>query len=661
MTMKPATPPELITDLPMEAAGSFDDGYRTVFDRNPTPMWVFDLDTHRFLAVNAAAVVEYGYPPEQFLTLTIRDVYGDADLPRFDRAVANDAQELYTGLWSHRRLDGSSLQVEIRSNDLSFRKHRARLIHVTNVTARLQAEAARRESEQLLGAIVESSDDAILSKTLDGKILTWNAGAEQMYGYTSTEIIGSSIHRIVPPEGHVELAASLEAICGGARIAPFETTRVHKDGHQFSAWVAISPIMNQAGIVVGISSIARDMTQRKAMEDQLRQGQKMEAIGSLAGGIAHDFNNLLTVIVGLAEMAIEDLDPESPVRADIEDIRLAGQSATLLTRQLLMFSRKGLVEEAVVDLNDIVTRFEKILRRTLGEDVEYVVRQQPALWRVRADPGQLEQVLMNLVVNARDAMPEGGTLTVETDNVELDEPFVERNPRTAAGAFIKLAVTDTGCGMTADTRAHIFNPFFTTKGPTKGTGLGLSTSMGIVREAGGFITVDSEPGAGSTFTVYLPRLVDSAAPIRQGSAFGVCAGTETILLVEDDDNIRALGARGLSRHGYTVLRANHAADALRVAKDYRGKIDLLLTDIVMPGANGQVLAEQLLASISGLSVLYTSGYTDSVATIQAIRTSAADFIQKPYTPDSLARKVRDVLDARLKMMQESASAADSPS
>ena len=386
--------------------------------------------------------------------------------------------------------------------------------------------------------------------------------------------------------------------------------------------------------LVGISSIARDITHLNAMEDQLRQAQKMEAMGSLAGGIAHDFNNLLTVIIGMAELAIAALDPASPVQADIEEIRLAGQSATLLTRQLLTFSRKGIVQEVLVDLNDTVTRLEDAAR-TLGDDVEYVVRQQPGLWCVRADPGQLEQVLMNLVVNARDAMPEGGALTVDTRNIELDASFVSTNPGAAVGAFMRLTVTDAGCGMTADILAQIFTAFFTTKGHTNGTGLGLSTVLSIVQEAGGFITVSSEPGAGSTFTVYLPRAVAKAATIAPSAVLPVRAGTETILLVEDDNNIRALGARGLRRYGYTVVLARHAADAMKVAQGYPGKIDLLLTDIVMPGANGRVLAESLLKSIKDLSVLYTSEYTDSVATIQAIRASSADFIQKPYTPDSL--------------------------
>jgi two-component system cell cycle sensor histidine kinase/response regulator CckA len=638
--MPPQTAPELL----VEGVRPFDDGYRAVFERNPTPMWVFDLDTHRFLAVNAAAVTEYGYPPEKFLTLKIRDVYGEADLARFD-GLAPGAQELYTGQWVHRRHDGTLLQVEIRSNDLPFQGRLARLIHVTNVTGRLQAEAARRETEQLLGAIVESSDDAILSKAVDGTILTWNAGAERMFGYTSTEAIGAAVQLIVPPEGHLELATSLQTVCRGIHITPYETTRLHKDGHRLLVSVAISPIVNRDGAVVGISSIARDITHRKAMEDQLRQAQKMEALGSLAGGIAHDFNNLLTVILGNAELAIEQFDPASPVHADIDNIRMAGYSATMLTRQLLTFSRKGIVQDTVVDLNDIVTRLDKILRRTLGEDVEFVVRQRPELWCVRADQGHIEQVLMNLVINARDAMPEGGTLTVETDNVELDESFVATHAGAAAGAFVRLSVTDTGCGMTPDVRAQIFCPFFTTKGPNKGTGLGLSTVLGIVQQAAGFLSVDSEPRAGSTFSVYLPYAVDEHPPIVASAVAPVATGTETILLVEDDNTVRALSARGLRRHGYTVLLARHAIDAVKLADKFGGKIDLLLTDIVMPGHNGRVLAEQLVKSIADLKVLYTSGYTDSVATLQAVRASSAQFIQKPYSPDSLARKVRSVLDA----------------
>lgn len=643
--MKPPPQAAKAPDPLIQAVRPFDDGYRLVFERNPTPMWVFDLDTHRFLAVNAAAVAEYGYPPEMFLTLTIRDVCGEADLARFDDGRASHAQELYTGLWAHRRRDGTSLQVEIRSNDLSFQDRRARLIHVTNVTARLQAEAARRESEQLLGAIVESSDDAILSMTPDGTILTWNGAAERMYGYTPDEAIGASIHLLVPPEGHRELAVRLETVCSGARVTPYETTRVHNDGHRLDVWVAMASIVNRAGVVVGISAIGRDITERKAMEDQLRQAQKMEALGSLAAGIAHDFNNLLTVIMGNAELAMEQLDSTSSAHTDIDEIRMAGYSAMLLTRQLLTFSRRGVVEDAVVDLNDIVTSLDRILRRTLGDDVEFFVHQRPALWRVRADQGHIEQVLMNLVLNARDAMHEGGALTVETDNVQLDESFVATHAGAAVGGFARLSVTDTGCGITPEVRARIFDPFFSTKGPNKGTGLGLSTVLGIVQQAAGFMCVDTEPGVGSTFTVYLPRAVDEDAPIASSVILPVGVGTETILLVEDDSNIRALSGRGLRRHGYTVLLARHAADAVRLAEAHGGTIELLLTDIVMPGDSGRVLAERLLQSISGLKVLYTSGYTDSVATLQAIRASPADFIQKPYSPDALARKVRGVLDA----------------
>jgi two-component system cell cycle sensor histidine kinase/response regulator CckA len=638
MTPPATVPNSLVQPTP-------DDGYREVFDLNPTPMWVFDLDTHRFLAVNAAAIAEYGYPPAQFLSLTIRDVYGEADLERFTDGLASGAQQLYTGHWVHRRADGTSLQVEVLSSDVLFQGHHARLVHVTNVTARRQAEAARRESEQLLGAIVESSHDAILSKTMDGTILTWNAAAEQMYGYSPEEAIGGSVYRIVPPDLHEDLAMSLQAVCKGSRLPPYETTRVHKDGRRIFVSVAISPIVNRAGVVVGFSSIARDITHRKAMEDQLQQAQKLEAIGSLAGGIAHDFNNLLTVILGNAGLAFDEIDPSSPARADIEEISMAARSAALLTRQLLTFSQKSIVQDAVVDLNDIIQRLDPILRRTLGEDIEFSVRRQPGLWGVRADEGQLEQVVMNLVVNARRAMLDGGALTVETANVHLDESFVAAHEGAAAGAFVRLSVTDTGCGMTPEVRARIFEPFYTTKGPTKGTGLGLSTVLGIVQQAAGFISVDSEPEAGSTFTVYFPQTVDDRAPMALGAALPVGTGTETILLVEDDHGIRVLGARGLRRYGYTLLLARHAPDALRIAEGHPGKIDLLLTDIVMPGGNGRTLAEQLVRSVKGLKVLYTSGYTDSVATIQAIRASAAEFIQKPYSADALARKVRRVLDA----------------
>jgi CheY-like chemotaxis protein len=371
----------------------------------------------------------------------------------------------------------------------------------------------------------------------------------------------------------------------------------------------------------------------------------MEAIGRLAGGIAHDFNNLLTVIVGYSELISATLAPDHPIRQDIGEIQRAAGSAESLTRQLLIFSRKDVVQPAVIDLNEIVGRIERMLRRIVGEYVDFVVRQARDLGRIKADTGQIEQVVMNLVVNARDAMPEGGTLTVETAAVELDQDFVRAHPGSTAGSFARLTVSDTGHGMTPEVQAQIFTPFFTTKGPSVGTGLGLATVHGIVQQSGGWIEVESAIGVGTRFLVYLPRLAAGAvvSSTSEAASTGAAGASATILFVEDDESIRTLGIRTLRKRGFTVLAARHAAEALQLAEDQDRRIDLLLTDIVMPGMSGQELAARLLLSRTDLKVLYTSGYTEDITSLRDMQVNGPGFIQKPYSPESLARQVRVIL------------------
>ena len=381
-------------------------------------------------------------------------------------------------------------------------------------------------------------------------------------------------------------------------------------------------------------------------EEQLRQSQKVEAIGRLAGGIAHDFNNLLTIINGYTELLLGRIPAEDRMSRDINEIRKAGQRAASLTRQLLAFSRKQILEPKVLDLNTIVVDLEKMLRRLIGEDIELIISPAADLRRTKADPGQIEQVIMNLVVNARDAMPQGGKLTLETANVDLDDAYAARHVGVRAGAYILLAVSDTGCGMDREAMAHIFEPFFTTKGPGKGTGLGLATVYGIVKQSGGTIEVLSQPGQGSTFQIYLPRVEETEATSpTDAPAPRHIGGSETILLVEDAEDVRDLARDILGLMGYNLMTASNPVEAIQVSQDHSGVIHLLLTDVVMPGMSGRQLADRLVADRPGLKVLFMSGYTDNAIVHHGVLDPGTAFVQKPFTPDSLSRKVREVLDA----------------
>jgi signal transduction histidine kinase/ActR/RegA family two-component response regulator len=380
-------------------------------------------------------------------------------------------------------------------------------------------------------------------------------------------------------------------------------------------------------------------------EDQLRQAQKLEAVGRLAGGIAHDFNNLLTVILSYSQLLLMKLPPADGMRGELEEIQRAGQRAADLTRHLLAFSRQQVLQPKVLDLNAIVTAVDRMLRRLIGEDIDLVTAPGAALGRIQADPGQVEQVIMNLVVNARDAMPEGGKLTIETGNAELDEDYVRTRVDLRPGRYVMLAVSDTGCGMTPEVRTRIFEPFFTTKEVGKGTGLGLSTVHGIVKQSDGHIEVYSEPGHGTTFKVYLPRLEEGAeqVPVERG-AVGHLHGAETVLVVEDEEPIRRVMGLSLRLHGYTVLEATDGSEAIALCERGDPPIDLLLTDVVMPLMSGPELVQRVIRACPGLKVLFVSGYTDRALIHQGLRQPGTAFLQKPFTPETLARTVREVLD-----------------
>ena len=501
--------------------------YRLLFESNPFPMWVYDLETLRFLAVNEAAERRYGFSAEEFLNLTIKDIRPPEDIPDLLNWLTSQSGGLTEKAnWKHQTKDGTVIDVEITGHPLTFAGRKAKLVLSNDVTERTQAEEALRNSEA-----------------------------------------------------------------------------------------------------------------------QLRQALKMEAVGKLAGGIAHDFNNLLTVINGYSEMCLRRLPPHDEMYGRIDEIKKAGDRAGVLTRQLLAFSRKQILQPEVIDLNHVVVELSKMLQRLIGEDVDLLMRLDADLGRVKADPSQLEQVLMNLTVNARDAMPKGGKLTIESSNVTLGPEFAGRHLSVPAGDYVMLAVSDTGCGMDQATQARIFEPFFTTKEIGKGTGLGLATVYGIVKQSGGSVWVYSEVGQGTTFKIYLPCVDAPAQNLKTNNNNGeLTAGEGTVLLVEDEAMVRQMAVEILKECGYTVLEARDGDEALLLARQHAGEIHLMLTDVVMPRMSGRELAEQLAVFRPNVRVLYMSGYTDDAIVHHGVLDEGTAFIGKPFTMEALAQKVSETLD-----------------
>ena len=541
------------------------------------------------------------------------------------------------------RRDGTEFPLELSITSIKRGETYVFNAFLSDITERKRAE----ENRIRMASIVESSEDAIIGKTLDGIVTSWNGGAERTFGYTADEVIGKAIGLLIPHDRLDEESQIIERVKQGERVTHFETVRRRKDGKEINIALTISPIKDEEGRAMGFSEITRDITEHKSLEAQLRQSQKMEGVGQLAGGIAHDFNNLLTVINSYSDMMLGELDfSNSFFRNGIEQIKEAGHRAASLTRQLLMFSRQQVLEPKVLDLNEVVSNIAKLLRRLIGEDVTQVLCLHPALGRVKIDPGQMEQVIMNLAVNARDAMAGGGQLTIETGNVELDNAYACKHALVQPGPYVMLAVSDTGCGMDADTQGRIFEPFFTTKGPGKGTGLGLATVYGIVKQSGGNIWVYSELGKGTTLKIYLPRVEQTSELPESGAApVELPRGSETVLLVEDDEMVRALAQAILERYGYQVLAARNVHDALRFAQEGPGQIHLLLTDTIMPVMNGPELAKRFRSIRPETKVLFMSGYTDKVISYTAALEPGTAFLQKPFTPQTLTHKVHEVLNA----------------
>ncbi|MEA2206895.1 MAG: two-component system, cell cycle sensor histidine kinase and response regulator CckA [Blastocatellia bacterium] len=518
--------------------------------------------------------------------------------------------------------------------------------------SRLLSERAARATEARFVSLVEQSSDVISIIRPSGRVLYESPSIERVFGYAPSEMMGRMLIEFVHPDDQAGARELVTTVCqeSGAR-GRTELRLLHKDGHYLDVEAVMTNLLddpNVGGIVINSRNIVERKRAEEALhdsEEQLRQSQKMDAVGQLAGGVAHDFNNLLAVIIGYSDLLLArtDLPLNEDSQRKVEQISKAGHRAAALTRQLLAFSRKQVLQPKLLDLNIVVGDMDKMLKRLIGEHIEMRSLLEPALGIVKADPGQVEQVLVNLVVNARDAMPAGGKLTIETGNVLLDGQYVHTHRAVEPGPYVMLAVSDTGIGMAADVKTRIFEPFFTTKEKDKGTGLGLSTVYGIVKQSGGSIWVYSEPGQGTTFKIYLP-CVDQSADIEEvGIVDQDYTGAETVLLVEDEEMVRQIANEILTLNGYRVLQAAHGNEALEISRNHDGVIDVMITDVVMPLMGGPELAQTLAASRPQMQVLYMSGYTDDTIVHHGVLQQGTAFLQKPFTAEAFTRKLREVI------------------
>jgi PAS domain S-box-containing protein len=630
--------------------------YRLLFEGNPLPAWLYDVETLGFLEVNEAAVARYGYSREEFLRMSLRDVFPPEDVAHLGTTLAREVA-VHTGVYRHRLRDGSFVWMEASEHTMRLGGRRARLVVLNDVTERHASEARERRAHAQLATLVQSAPVAIVAVDLHYRVTAWNAAAERLFGWRAEEVLGEPVP-IIPAEALPGVERMWRELEEGRRepVQGREARRRRRDGSDVDVLLSTALLRDVAGAVVGRMVFFVDLTEQKRLEEQVRQSQKMEAVGQLAGGIAHDFNNLLTIICSHTQLALEALEPSrslSQVHEDVEEIGRAAARATALTRQLLAFSRRQVLRLEEVDLNRLVQDVERMLRRLIRADIHIRLALDEALGPVHADRGQIEQVLLNLAVNARDAMPAGGTLTLRT-----------RALPTAA----QLCVEDTGQGMDEATRRRIFEPFFTTKPVGQGTGLGLATVYGILKQLGGSIDVESAPGQGARFTLLLPRAAPPAAtaapePVAppeagreealederqaEGTSVRLPRGSEALLLVEDEDGVRASVRRLLERQGYRVREARSGLEALRLleaqwaAADGSPPVQLVLTDLVMPELGGRELVQRLRARWPTLRALFMSGYDRDVSAGAGLHDP---LLHKPFATELLLRRVREALD-----------------
>lgn len=553
-----------------------------------------------------------------------------------------------------REYSGTGLDAVPRGNEIStlVRANDVMLETIKNhLSERTRAEEALRETSRTLQALIEASPLAVVVSDVSCMVRVWNPAAVRLFGWREEEAVGHP-NPLLSAEGNPELCMTCNLVLRGEKFSNTEIRGRRCDGSEVILVFSGAPLTDAGGNVVAMMAIVADISDAKRAEialrkseEQLRQSQKMEAVGKLAGGVAHDFNNLLSVITGYTELLLFKLDGKNPARRELEEIHRAGERAAALTGQLLAFSRRQVLQPKLLQLPEVVENIGKMLRRLIGEDIEFVTEASPNPWTVRADPSQVEQILMNLVVNARDAMPQGGKLLISTANLALESPFVERELTILPGRYATLKVVDNGGGMDEAILSRIFEPFYTTKEKGKGTGLGLATVYGIVKQSDGNIRVQSAPGVGTSITVYLPEAVREEREAKEelrSPVSGELTGKETILLVEDEEMVRELAVESLQRYGYTILEAPNGDKALSICEGYKGKIDLLITDVVMPGMNGIELARRFRDSRPGVPVLFMSGYAEDAVEHLGDMADKQSFLQKPITPSNLSRKVREM-------------------
>jgi PAS domain S-box-containing protein len=616
------------------------------------------------IQANAQTEAMFGYTREEMIGQSIEMLVPERDRAqhrhhRADYHSRPKIRRMGSGLDLYgRRRDGSEFPVEISLSpvtsgsgtmalsvirDISDRKRIEAELRRTNEELDRRKTRELRDSQNKLTLIMESSQDAIIGKNLDGIITQWNRGAEQVYGYTAAEVIGRNVSLLCPPERPDEIPAILEKIRAGQRVEYFESVRVTKDGRRLNMSISVSPIYDAEGRVVGASAIGRDITAQKKVEEQLRQSQKMDAVGRLAGGVAHDFNNLLGIVTACTELLRGRLDGEN--LECVDNIREAAKRGASLTRQLLSFSRRQPVKTQILDLNERLQQVGKLLKPIMGDDVEIVLPSRSREAIVEADPGQLDLIMLNLAVNSHDATPGGGKLLVETEVFDVEQSFA-REHSMSPGRYAMLAVSDNGIGMDEATRSRIFEPFFTTKESGKGSGLGLATVYGIVKQAGGHILVHSEPGQGTTFKIYLPSAEHKVGMGAQAQEQALPARREgvKILLAEDDPILRKVTRKILEEHGYTVLEAIDGEAALAVIASSSARIDLILTDVAMKGMSGPELVLRLMDWRPEMKVVYMSGYMGELAAHQG-RWSGIRLLEKPFTRLRLLNTIDEALGA----------------
>jgi PAS domain S-box-containing protein len=628
--------------------------YWELFENGSDAIYVHDL-SGRYTMVNQAGEDLIGYTRAEILRMSIFDVIPQDQFNKISeklrKKLANHAPTIYE--LEAITKDGRRVPVEVSSrlifeNDVPVGVQGT----VRDISVRRRAEAELRASEERFRELIENANDIIFTCDISGNFTSLNRAGQELTGYSNEEALKMNFAEVVPP-GHIEKTREMLSRKAVADVATiYELEIITKSGERAELEVSSRTILDD-GKPVGVQGVARDITERKRMQGalrasqvQLQQSQKLEAIGRLAGGIAHDFNNLLTAILGYSDLSLRHIDPQNPVAHHIEEVKKAAQRASSLTRQLLAFSRKQILEPKLLDLNHVIRDMNKLMNRLIGEDIEFDANLDPDIGGVMADPGQIEQVLLNLVVNARDAMPNGGRVTIETANIYLDDAYVRERPPMKPGHYVMLTITDNGMGIDAQTLTRIFEPFFTTKEVGKGTGLGLSTVYGIVKQSGGFVWAESELDLGTTFKVYLPKLtapVEVEEPAVSHPA--VVRGTGTVLLVEDDTTVRRMTAEFLELAGYKVLESGNGSGALAIAQSYESEIHLLVTDVVMPLMGGRELAEQLAKLCPGIRVLYISGYMDDAMVRHGIIDKDIAFLQKPFTAEGLVQKVYEVLQS----------------